>query len=329
MTRRCRFRFTAAGTSSTIAAAAVPSSCEYVKTPTWSNSIGLDEVHEFVDVGLGLAGEADHERGPQRHARQRVPEVREQRLVTAARAGTAHALEHRRRRVLQRQIDVAHHFFARRHGVNRLGRDRGRVEVEQPDPLEAVDGIQRPQQPAERTAILPVAIDAVEGRVLGDEQQFLDAARGQRACFGHDRRLVAAAVRATQFRDDAERAVVIAAFRDLHVGVVAGRGEPAGRGGVVQVGREYVGLAMPGRRVAGLRPWAFGLRNAAPPTPSRFAGTRAAGPGSPRVRPRYAGTGPPWPVQRTGRRWRRRCDRPRRCRAPRRSRESASRNSSR
>ena len=49
------------------------------------------------------------------------------------------------------------------------------IEVEQPDPLEAVDRVQLAQQPRERAAL--AAIDAVERRVLRDQQQFLDAAR--------------------------------------------------------------------------------------------------------------------------------------------------------
>ena len=40
-----------------------------------------------------------------------------------------------------------------------------------------VDRVERAQQAGERAAFL--AVDAVEGRVLRDEQQFLHAARGQ------------------------------------------------------------------------------------------------------------------------------------------------------
>ena len=63
--------------------------------------------------------------------------------------------------------------------------DRRRVEVEQADPLEAVDRVQLAQQAGERAAL--VAVDAVERRVLRDEQQFLDAARRERARLADDR----------------------------------------------------------------------------------------------------------------------------------------------
>ena len=102
----------------------------------------------------------------------------EQLVVGLAVARPAHALQHVGRRVLQRQVDVAADLLALRHRLEHVVGDRGRVEIEQPDPLEAVDRVQLAQQPRERAAL--AAVDAVERRVLRDEQQLADAALGER-----------------------------------------------------------------------------------------------------------------------------------------------------
>ena len=109
----------------------------------------------------------------------RVPDPVEQPLVAGARAGPLHPLQHRVRRVLQRQVDVLADLLALRHRLQHVVADRGRIEVEHPDPLEAVDAVERAQQPRQRAAL--AAVDAVEARVLRDQQQLLDAARGQRS----------------------------------------------------------------------------------------------------------------------------------------------------
>src|SRR5581483_9801760 len=97
----------------------------------------------------------------------------------------------------------------------------------------AVDRVQLAEEPRERAAL--AAIDAVERGVLRDQQQLFDAARRERARFADDRIRRTAAIRAAQLRDDAEGALVVAAFRDLHVRVVLRRREIARRVGVVDV----------------------------------------------------------------------------------------------
>ena len=99
--------------------------------------------------------------------------------------GPLHPLQHGGRGVLQRQVDVLADLLALGHRVEHVVGDRRRVEVEQPDPLEAVDRVQLAQQPGERAAL--AAVDAVEGRVLRDQQQLLHAARARRARLGDDR----------------------------------------------------------------------------------------------------------------------------------------------
>ena len=104
---------------------------------------------------------------------------------------------------------------------------------------------------AERAAL--AAIDAVEGRVLRDQQQFLHAARRQRARFADDRLGRPAAIVAAQRRDDAEGALVVAAFGDLHVGVVPRRRQQPRRIGVVDVCGKGSGVRGPGSEVDSVR----------------------------------------------------------------------------
>ena len=191
---------------------------------------------QLVDIGLGFAGEADDERGAERDAGDPLANAREEPVVGLARAGALHALEHGVRRMLQRQIDVVADLVALRHRRERVFVNRRRVQIEEADPLEAVDRVQFAQQASEGAAL--VAVDAVEGRVLRDEQELFDAARGQRARFADDRVARPAPVLAAQRRDDAERALVVAALGDLDVRVVPRRGQEARRVGVVDVGRQ-------------------------------------------------------------------------------------------
>ncbi len=157
----------------------------------------------------------------------------------------------------------------------------GRVEVEQPDPFETVDRIQVAQQARQRTAFLP--IDAIERRILRDQQQLLDAPSCERTGFADDRIARTAPILAAQRRDDAEGTFVVAAYRDFHVGVKARRGKQAWRLCVVNVGRQRQPMrrAGIGRRVCGPaqgRPRAVEGEAASRPRQSRRRSPHLPGP---------------------------------------------------
>ena len=101
----------------------------------------------------------------------------EQALVGRPGAGALHALQHPVGGVLQRQVDVAAHLPAVGDGVDGGVGDGGRVEIEQPHPLDAVHAVEGADQPGQAIALL--AVEPVEGGVLRDQQQFLDAASSQ------------------------------------------------------------------------------------------------------------------------------------------------------
>ena len=74
---------------------------------------------------------------------------------------------------------------------------------------------------------LAVEIDAVAARILRDDDELFHAALRQILRFFHELFHRAAAVPAAELRDDAERAVVVAALRDAQIRVVLGRGQNA------------------------------------------------------------------------------------------------------
>ena len=86
------------------------------------------------------------------------------RVVLASRARPLHPFQHRVRRMLQRQVDVLADLLAFRHRVQRRVVDRRGIEIEQPNPLETIDGVQFSEQAGEGASLLTV--DAVERRVL-------------------------------------------------------------------------------------------------------------------------------------------------------------------
>ena len=86
--------------------------------------------------------------------------LEEQALVARARPRPAHPLEDAVGGVLERQVDVADDLVAGGDRLDGLVGDRRRVEVEQPDPGDAVDLVQLAQEPGEGAAL--AAVDAVE-----------------------------------------------------------------------------------------------------------------------------------------------------------------------
>ena len=204
-----------------------------------------NKVRQLLEVLGRLPGIPDDERGPERDTGNARADPVEQALVAGARARPFHALQHRVGRVLQRQVHVAAHLVQPGHGVQHVVGDRGRVEVQHPDPLDAVHVLQRLQQARQGAAL--AAVVAVERRVLRDEQQLLDAARGQRVRFLDHGIVRPAAVVPAQRRDDAEAALVVTAFGHLDVGVVAGGGEQPRRFRVVKIrGKRAAWLRAPG-----------------------------------------------------------------------------------
>ena len=223
MTVSKRSRFTASGTWSAMAAAGVPSSLEYSKTPSRSKRCSLDEGLELVEVGLGLAGQADDE-----VVRRTSPGTRARSLPQErARKADVAAPLHERGAACPGCAGAACRGTSRscgsvRHDLDELVGKVARVGVVQPDPPHASTSRHRAR--AARGAWAGrVGRSPVGGEVLGDRgsaRPRLPAASALR--LGHDVGDGAAALPAAELGDDAEGAGVVAALADLEERLVAG-----------------------------------------------------------------------------------------------------------
>jgi hypothetical protein len=86
--------------------------------------------------------------------------------------------------MLKRQIDVSADLLAFRHRRQDIVGDRRGIQVEQANPRQAVDSVQLSKEAGERTAF--TLVDAVEARVLRNEQELADAAIHQGARLADD-----------------------------------------------------------------------------------------------------------------------------------------------
>ena len=137
--------------------------------------------------------------------------------------------------VLQRHVDVAGDFGRFGNGLDEIIAPMRRVRVEQANPEDALDLVQLTDERGKRLALAGInatarlrallgpLVHAEVGGVLGDEIDLLHAAGDELTCFLDDALLRAAAMAATNARDDAEGARVVAAFGDLDVGHVLRR----------------------------------------------------------------------------------------------------------
>ena len=100
------------------------------------------------------------------------------------------------------------------------------VGVEHADPLDAVDLVEFAEQFGEARAA--VQVQAVVGRVLGDDDQFADAVGGEFARLANHFLDRLGDVLAAHLRDGAVGAEAVAALADLQVGEVPRRDPQAG-----------------------------------------------------------------------------------------------------
>ena len=129
--------------------------------------------------------------------------------------------------VLQRHVDVRHDPLRRGDGVDQFVGHVHRVEVHEPNPIEAFDLFQLAKQLGQPR--LAVEVHAVVGRVLGDDHQLAHAIGRQFAGFGDDFFHRLRVVLAAHFGNRAERAEPVAAFRDFQKRKVPRRDSQPGR----------------------------------------------------------------------------------------------------
>ena len=127
--------------------------------------------------------------------------------------------------MLHRQVEVLADVGQAGDGIEQPVVDALRIAVERAQPLDARDRGDLLDQLGQ--AALPALVGAIAGRVLRDERELAHALRGQAAHLLEDIRLRTAAVAATDQRNRAVGAAVVAALADADVRAVLGCGQHA------------------------------------------------------------------------------------------------------
>ena len=189
----------------------------------------LDEREQFLELAFCFAGKADDERRANGEFRaDRTPSANPLEIVLRVRR-PFHQLENARARVLERNVEIRQQPSLR-HQRDDLVDVRIRIDIMQAHPRtvlfrELGQGARKlghPRlhgAPAPETGAIP-DVDAVGARVLRDDQQLSHAGFQENLRFVHHFAQRPAHQIAAQRRNDAKAAAVIAAFRDLEVGVV-------------------------------------------------------------------------------------------------------------
>ena len=129
---------------------------------------------------LGLAWETDDEGRAHRNARHARAKVIDDLEIPLAIRRPQHCAQHVGVCVLQRHVHVLANLWQRRHRIDQLAIDGGRIKIEQADPFDSVDLVQPFEQVRKATATRPT-ISAVHRRVLCDQNQFFGSGIGKRA----------------------------------------------------------------------------------------------------------------------------------------------------
>ena len=178
----------------------------------------LQEPQQLVVVGLGLAGVADDEAGPEGGVGLGPADGGDPLQELLAAPPAPHPAQQPSRDVLQRQVEVGHPGGD--DGVDQLAGEVRRVQVQQPDPLhQLVHRLHQRDDPPPPPALVP----AVGGQVLGHQHRLFHPEGGH---LFQDRLEGPAALGAPEAGDGAEPAGPVASLGDLHIGPRPGRRGP-------------------------------------------------------------------------------------------------------
>ena len=173
------------------------------------------KVHEFFKLRAGLAGKPSDKRRAHGEVGNAAAKLFQECLGRRTRHATLHPLQDGIARVLQWHVEVGNDPLARGNRVDEPVGEIHWVEIHQPNPLNAVDGLKLLEQLHQ--AWLTVTVHAVIGCVLGDDDQLLHAVCGQFAGLSHDLLNRLRGVLASHLGDRTKRACPVAAFRNLEI----------------------------------------------------------------------------------------------------------------
>ena len=184
-----------------------------------------DDLEGALEVGVGLAGEAHDEVGRDREVADGGARRREPLEVALRGVSAMHRGERAVTAGLERQVQVLAHRGRRGHRLDRVRAQVFRMGTREPNPADALDPADRPEQVSEEgadpfgAARLPCSqreIAAVGVDVLAEQSDLGDAVRGERLDFGDELREGPADLGATHGGHDAESAAVVAPDLDGH-----------------------------------------------------------------------------------------------------------------
>ena len=137
--------------------------------------------------------------------------------------------------MLQRHVDVLHQVAVFGNGVEQFLGDAIRVAVQKANPflLLGLDLCQPSQQDGQ--TVFQAKVFPIAGGVLPDQVNLPHTLTEESGGFGNDRLKTSAAELPSVLRNHAERARVVATFRDLHIREVARRGQNPWRQIVVEI----------------------------------------------------------------------------------------------
>ena len=119
-------------------------------------------------------------------------------------------------RVLQRNVDVLRYFRQCRHSLDHFVGEAVWIEVEDADPVQAIDFVQLAKE--FRKGELLIKVVAVLSHILGNQVYFSRSHPSQVTSLSQNSLDRLAVVLAAKTRDGAEGALVVAPFADLQVG---------------------------------------------------------------------------------------------------------------
>ncbi len=109
------------------------------KDPKTLETDGGDEIEQGLEMLLGLAGEADDERGAERQPGDARAEAADQLFDMPARGFAPHTQEHLLVDVLERHIDIPGNLVARGDGLDEFVAPMSRMGIEEANPEIALD----------------------------------------------------------------------------------------------------------------------------------------------------------------------------------------------
>src|SRR5262249_13018357 len=176
----------------------------------------LDGRDRQVELLIRLARKPDDQVRRQPEIGGRAPHLLGQAHVAFSAVRPPHRLEDPGRAGLERQVRVLADRVAFSHRLDHRAPEVLRVRTREADPLDSLDRVAGPQQLAEVRTDVGQQVAAVRVDVLAEQGDLADAVAREALDLGEDIARPPALLAPADGRDDAVRALRVAAHRDLH-----------------------------------------------------------------------------------------------------------------